>query len=178
MAGCNRLRLAPNEQQKQNAWLHNRTTSVVATMAADEQVSDDLQALTQLSQVQSQALAAYCGEPTEYPAAETPNDILSESNWQLATAALANSAERPEFWSVADTLLETAIAIAALFGGVFGTRVVQFLQDAREKSQALKEIIEGNELFKEQNPSSVEAFKEAQSEQSSETRQLVAASKS
>jgi hypothetical protein len=47
-----------------------------------------------------------------------------------------------------------------------------FNEDA--KSKALKEIIEGNELFKEQNESSVAAFKQAQQNQSPQTRQIVA----
>jgi hypothetical protein len=48
------------------------------------------------------------------------------------------------------------------------------LKDARTKSQALREIIAGNELFKRQNAQSVQAFKEAQQTQSPATRQLVA----
>jgi hypothetical protein len=43
--------------------------------------------------------------------------------------------------------------------------------------QALKEIIQGNELFKQQQPSQADAFKAAQQNQSPETRQLVAALK-
>ena len=30
LCGCDSLRLAPSEQQKQNAWLHNRTAAVAA----------------------------------------------------------------------------------------------------------------------------------------------------
>jgi hypothetical protein len=41
-------------------------------------------------------------------------------------------------------------------------------------SKALKEIIEGNELFKRANEQQAAAFKEAQKNQSSTTRQLVA----
>jgi len=57
---------------------------------------------------------------------------------------------------------------------VYGTRAVHFLKDARTKSQALKEIITGNELFKKQNQPSASAFKQAHQAQSSQTRQLVA----
>ena len=46
LAGCDSLRLAPNEAQKQNAWLHNRTAAVTAETARAENVSDKLQALT------------------------------------------------------------------------------------------------------------------------------------
>ncbi len=30
LAGCDSLRFAPSEAQKQNAWLHNRTTTIAA----------------------------------------------------------------------------------------------------------------------------------------------------
>ncbi len=176
-AGCDTLRLAPSEQQKQNAWLHNRTAAVAAETAKAEQSSPELQALTQLSELQSRAFTSYCGLPKEYPPAETTAQILGESNWQLANAAVTEAAQRPDPWQVADSMLEFGIGISALLGGVFGTRAVRFLRDARAKSQALKEIVEGNELFKKQQPSQAKAFKAAQQTQSPETRQLVAALK-
>jgi hypothetical protein len=176
-AGCDTLRLAPGEQQKQNAWLHNRTAAVAAETARAQQSSQELQALTQLSELQSRAFTSYCGLPREYPPAETTAQILGESNWQLANAAVTESAQRPDPWQVADSVLEFGIGLAALFGGVWGTRAVRFLRDARAKSEALKEIVEGNEVFKKQQPSQVKAFKAAQQNQSPQTRQLVAALK-
>jgi hypothetical protein len=176
-AGCDGLRLAPSEQQKQNAWLHNRTAAAAAETAKTEQSSQQLQALTQLSELQSRAFTAYCGLPQEYPPAETTGQILGESNRQLANAAVTESTARPDPWQVADSVLEFGLGVCGLLGGVCGTRAVQFLQGARTKSQALKEIIAGNELFKQQQPTQVEAFKAAQQNQSPETRQLVAALK-
>jgi hypothetical protein len=78
---------------------------------------------------------------------------------------------------VADSALEIGISIAALFGGILGTRALRFLQTARTQTTALKEIIRGNELFKQQNADQVPAFKAAQQNQSAETRQLVTAMK-
>lgn len=176
-AGCDSLRLAPSEQQKQNAWLHNRTTAVAAETARSEQTSAQLQALTRLSELQSRSFTAYCGLPNEYPQAETAEQILAESSWQTANAALGQSAERPDPWQAADSALEIGIGIAALFGGVLGTRTVKFLQTARTQATALKEIIQGNELFKQQYADQVAAFKAAQQNQSAETRQLVTAMK-
>jgi hypothetical protein len=176
-AGCDSLRLAPSEQQKQNAWLHNRTAAVAAEAARNEQTSQELQALTKLSELQSRAFTSYCGLPQEYPQAETPEQILGEPSWQLASTALTESAERPDPWQVADSVLEFGIGICALLGGVYGTRAVRFLRDARVKSQALQEIVTGNELFKKQQPSHAKAFKTAQQNQSPQTRQLVAAMK-
>jgi len=173
-AGCDSLRFAPSQIQKQNAWLHNRTALVAAETARTEEGSPKLQALTQLNEVQSRAFSAYCGLPKEFPKAETADDILAESNWQLAGTALQAGAERPDAWEVADSMLELGIGLCALLGGVYGTRAVRFLSDARGKSQALQEIIAGNELFKKQNTSAAPAFKQAHQSQSPQTRQLVA----
>ena len=177
-AGCESLRFAPSETQKQNAWLHNRTAEITAETARSENTSAKLQDLTKLSELQSRAFVSYTGLPSEFPQAETAEDVLSQSNQQITKMALAESAERPDTWEVADSVIELAIGVCALFGGVYGTRAVRFLRDAQTKSKALKEIIEGNELFKKQNASSVEAFKHAQQNQSPETRQIVAEMKS
>jgi hypothetical protein len=177
LAGCESLRFAPSETQKQNAWLHNRTAGITAETARSENASEKMQALTKLSELQSRAFVSYTGLPREFPQAETAEDVLAQSNWQLARVASAESAERPNTWQVADSALELAIGVCALFGGVYGTRAVRFLRDAQTKSKALKEIIEGNELFKKQNEQSVAAFKQAQQNQSPETRQIVAETK-
>ena len=176
-AGCDGLRFAPSEPLKQNAWLHNRTTAVAAETARAEQSSQELQALTRLSELQSRAFTSYCGLPEEYPQAETPEQILAQSNWQLAGAAAVESSQRPDPWQVADSALEVGIGLFALLGGVYGTRAVGFLRNARAKSQALREIIEGNESFKKQNQDRASAFKAAHQQQSPQTRQLVAAMK-
>jgi len=168
------LRFAPGEAQKQNAWLHSRTTAITAATAEDEAATEKLQALTKLSQLQSRAITSYYGMPKELPQADTAEQILSESSWQLGRMALVESAERPDAWQVADNALEMGIGICALLGGVYGTRAVRFLKQARTKSKALQEIIAGNELFKEQNESSTTAFKQAQKLQSPQTRQIVA----
>lgn len=174
LVGCESLRFAPTETQKQNAWLHNRTATITSETARSEDSSEQLQALTKLSELQSRAFVSYNGLPKEFPQAETAEDVLSQSNQQLAQMALAESAERADTWQVADSVFELAIGICALFGGVYGTKAVRFLRDAQTKSKALKEIIEGNELFKKQNESSVAAFKQAQQNQSPETCQIVA----
>ena len=172
--GCKSLRFAPSEAQKQNAWLHNRTTTIAADTAKDENASEHLQALTQLSELQSRAFSSYFGLPAEFPPSETAEDVLAESNFQLARTALQQGAERPDAWEVADSMLELGIGICALLGGVYGSRAVGFLRQAKTKSKALKEIITGNEFFKKQNASSASAFKQAHQNQSAQTRQIVA----
>ena len=173
LSGCDSLRFAPSEAQKQNAWLHNRTTTIVADTARLENASEQLQALTQLSEIQSRAFSSHYGLPKEFPQAEIAEDVLTESNWQLARTALQQGAERPDAWEVADSMLELGIGICALLGGVYGTRAVGFLRQARTKSKALQEIIAGNELYKKHNESSASAFKQAHQNQSPQTRQIV-----
>jgi hypothetical protein len=174
LSGCDTLRFAPSENQKQNAWLHTRTAELAADTALTETASEKLKGLTNLSAVQSRAITAYYGLPQEFPKADTVDAVLSQSNIQLAQQATTDAAQRPDLWRIADSGLELGIGIAALFGGVFGARALQFLRDTKTKSKALKEIIEGNELFKRQNHTAADDFKEAQKNQSVETRQLVA----
>lgn len=173
-AGCDSLRFAPSEEQKLNAWLHNRTAIIAAETARSENTSEKLQGLTQLSELQSRAFTSYYGLPKEFPQANTAEDILAQSNWQLARTALTESAERPDAWQLADSAFELAIGICALLGGVYGTRAVRFLRTVRTKSQALQEIISGNELFKKEHGPYAGAFKEAHKDQSPQTRQIVA----
>jgi hypothetical protein len=174
LVGCESLRFAPTETQKQNAWLHNRTTTIAADTAKTQGASGKLQALTRLSKLQSGACISYYGLPKELPQADTAEEVLAESNFQLAQTALAESAERPDAWQVADNVFELAIGISALLGGVYGTRAVRFLKGARTRSKALQEIITGNELFKSQHTDQAGAFKKAHQKQSPQTRQLVA----
>jgi hypothetical protein len=171
--GCDSLRFAPSEKQKQNAWLHNRTAQVTAETAKIEDTSQKLQSLTQLSELQSRAFVSYYGLPKEFPQADNTDNILSQSNQVLVQDALSQSAERPDAWEVADSAMQLGIGICALLGGIYGTRAVRFLKDARTKSQALKEIIAGNEIFKSQNTTQAPAFKEAHKDQSPQTRQIV-----
>jgi len=178
VAGCDSLRFAPTEAQKQNAWLHNRTTMEATQMAHSEDASEELKALACLAELQSRAFISYYGLPEEFPQADTVGDILAESSFQLAGTALAESADRPDVFQLADNVFELAIGICALLGGVYGTRAVRHLKEARAKSQALQEIIAGNELFKREHKDYTSAFKQAHKDQSPQTRQIVAEMKS
>lgn len=174
LCGCDSLRFAPSEAQKQNAWLHNRIATMAADTARDEAASEKLQALTGLSQLQSRTFTSYYGLPKEFPRADTAEEILAQSNFRLAQTALRQSADRPDAWQLADNAFELAIGISALLGGVYGTRAVRFLKQARKKSQALQEIIAGNELFKKEHKAYAGEFKQAHKDQSPQTRQIVA----
>lgn len=178
LTGCDSLRFAPTESQKQNAWLHNRTTTVAADAARAEGASEKICDLTRLSQLQSRSFTSYYGLPREFPQADTAEQILAGSNFQIAETSLQESGQRPEVFELADNVFDLAIGICAVLGGVYGTKAVGFLRQAKVKSKALQEIIAGNELFKKLNSESTDAFKEAQSSQSPQTRQIVAELKS
>jgi hypothetical protein len=177
VCGCGGLRFGPGEVQRRNAWVHNRTAALASELAEDEYASDELQALTRLGELQSRAFVAYCGLPEEFPKAETVDDVLSEPNTELAAAAIGEASERPDGWDTANAVIDLGICICAILGGVAGTRAVSFLRDARAKSNALREVVLGNELFKKTNRDNAEAFKQAHKNQSALTRELVAGMK-
>lgn len=172
VCGCGDFRFPATEAQKQNAWLHLRTTQLTAEQAADETASQTLQGLAGLSAEQSQAFVADYGLPQEVPSGASAEQILASAE-AIARQARADGARRIDPWSTADGLLELGIGLAGLVGGAWGLRAAAFLKQAREKSQALKEIIQGNEIFKQIHADSAEAFKQAQKNQSPATRQLV-----
>ena len=171
--GCDLVRFAPGEVQKQNAWLHNHTSALVAQTAKAEKTSDKLQALTRLSQKQSGAFVAYYGLPKQLSVAESIEDVLSETSFEITQLALQEGGDRPDVFDIAEGALNLSIAIAALFGGVYGTKAVAFLSQARTKSKALQEIISGNEFFKRQNIDQSLSFKQAHKNQSAQTQKIV-----
>ena len=172
--GCDSLRFAPGEVQKENAYLHHRTAQMAAAEARESAVSPELSGLTSLCELQSRAFMADYGLPQVLPAAETIDDVLAESSRGIAAAAIVRSSERPDVWDVTDGLLELGIAAAGIIGGAYGIRATRFFKRAREKSKALREIIEGNELLKQTSTEAAAAFKTAHKAQSPQTRQIVA----
>ena len=153
ISGCESLRFAPKESQKQAAELTHALAKKVnfegtapASPASQQLVTGTLAALS------------YTGRPATPP---DPDQFDT-----IAAQATQDALERPDPWQVADSALELGIGVCALIGGVYGTKAVKFLQQAREKSKALQEIIQGNELFKqqlgEQNAEIAKSFKEAQ----------------
>ena len=174
VGGCDSLRLAPSETIRQNSLLQQRTTTALVVQAKEEQTSDVLQSLAQRAVRQSEAVLAYTGFPKTLPQGETVDDLLSEQSRAITAQAQADGQQRPDVWQVTDSLLELSLALAGLIGGVYGTRAVRTIRQLRRKSQALREVVQGNELFKMQQPQMKDTFKQAHIAQTSETRTLVA----
>ena len=173
LCGCDGLRFPVKESQKQNAWLHNRTAQLTADKVKDEGASEQLQQLSSLSEVQSRAFVYDYGLPEVFPPAGSADQILSQANRDITFGAISDSQLRPDVWDIADGAIELGIGLAGLFGGVFGVRIAAFLRQAKTKSDALREIIYGNEAFKKLNKDSAAAFKSAHRDQSPQTKQIV-----
>ena len=190
LCGCEGLRYATTEAQKENAWLHSRVCGAVAQTAADENVSEQLCGLTDLAYDQSTAFVMDYGLPEQANNSRwaiSPSGLAVTSPSQgrcfepLAGGELADvlsqaktdSMRKPDAWALADGAMELGIAIAGLVGGVYGLRIAGYLKAAREKSKAIKEIVAGNELFKQLWPEHAERFKDAQQKQSAATKQIV-----
>ncbi len=173
LTGCDSLRFGPSQSQKKNAYLHNRATQMAADTARVESSSSKLQALTGLCSVQSRAFCSDYGLPSEFPPAESAEDVLSQSSYSIAAGAISDSSLRPDGWDTAEAVIDLGIGIAAIFGGVYGTKAVRLLREAKTKSKALREVVAGNELFKRMNAESTSSFKDAHKAQSPATRQVV-----
>lgn len=170
--GCAEFRYAATEAQRENAWLHERVCAMAAETAAGENASAQLCGLTELAAEQSTAFVMDYGLPQSSVAVQDIETLLVEGA-ATAQAAQVDSARRPDVWSLADHAMELGIALAGLVGGVYGVRVAGYLKTAREKAAALKEIVTGNELFKQLYPEQASRFKDAQQRQSPATQKLV-----
>lgn len=172
LSGCGAFRLPATEAQKENAWLHRQTTQLAAEQAQKEAASPELQGLTALAHQQSMAFVIDAGLPRQTPDAPDVKALFAAAPATAAQAA-EDAARRFDPWDAADGLLEAAIAVAGLVGGAWGLRAAQWIRTAREKAQALREIVEGNELFKQTNREAADAFREAHRSQSPATQRLV-----
>jgi len=163
--GCEEtFRLAPTEAIKQS----NELTFELAKKI-DEQGTDAKSPASQKMVQGTLVSLNYSGRPKEPPDPEQFDTIVQQGQ--------VDAQERPDAWQIADSALELGIGIAALFGGVAGMKGVKLLSEARAKSKALKQIIEGNELFKvTADEKAKKEFAEAQNAKQTlvETKKIVA----
>ena len=172
VTGCDGLRMAASQEQKTNAWLHNVTTQAAVRTARDEGASDKLIKLSSLGELQSRAFVFDYGLPKQLPGISDAS-LLSQASFDLAGNAISDSQKQVDLWATADGLMEVGIALAGLLGGAYGIKAAAFLTTARKKSKALREIVKGNEVFKQISQTSIEDFKQAHKSQSQETKQIV-----
>jgi len=173
LTGCSSLRFAPSESQRQIAFNTYQNAAVIAEKGAEPASPAAVQVLEGAA-----TALAYTGMPAEPEITDYP---------QVLEAAQADSTKRPDIADIAEPIdagLSLAAELAILFGaggvGVAGKKLTDWIKLAREKNQALSEIIAGNELFKKSaDPTVVKAFYTAQSDkQSPATETLVTQLKS
>lgn len=171
LCGCAGFRYAATEAQKENAWLHTQVCAAAAETAVQEDASTELCGLTAMAREQSGAFVDDYGFPTDtrHGQAELDRATLEA----VLSQAKADSVRKPDVFAVADGVLELGIALAGLVGGAYGVRAAGYLKTARDKSKALREIVAGNELFKQLYPEQAGRFKEVQVKQSAATKQIV-----
>jgi len=161
LMGCDTLRFAPTEAQKQNAWLHNRTALVAAETAKVEQTSAKLQALTQLGELPKSRDCRGYSRPIELAACRHSFGRISRAPRPLAGCGFH---VRVGYWHLcfvgrcvrhqSRALLERRPdKIAGVEGDYHRQRTVQKAKSALPYASL---------------------FKEAHQAQSSQTRQLVA----
>lgn len=164
VGGCEEaLRFAPSESIKQTAELTNQMARKINSEGTDAQSPASRQLIKG-----TQVALSYIGRPKEVPEPE---------QFDIITAQAQQDAEkRPDAWQMADSAIELGIGVCALLGGIYGTRAVKFLKDARTKSKALQEIVAGNELFKKTSESGMASTftNSHNSAQSKETKKIVA----
>jgi hypothetical protein len=172
-SGCGNLRFGPSESQKQLAFTTYKNAAEVAKLGAEAASP----ATRQIVEGTAAALA-YTGMPKapeveDYPAA--------------LEQAQADAVKRPKSADVFDAAeggLSLAAELAILLGaggaGIGGKKVIDWIALARNKSNALREVVEGNELLKEYlkvngKDGELDAFKEFQGQkQTADTAKLVA----
>lgn len=82
-------------------------------------------------------------------------------------------AAQPQERDAAGLIFDAALAVCGVLGGAGAVRAGAAIAGAKRSYNALREIIAGNERFKQDNPEAKESFKLAQSGQSTETKQIV-----
>ena len=174
LAGCGGLRFAPSQSQKQLAF----ATHQAARSAADLGLQPGSEAAKQIV-VGTAASLAYSGMP------QTPE--IADYDTTAAQAA-SDAARRPAAQDVFNAAegglsLASQLILALGFGGagIGGKKLIDWIALARQKSDAFKEVVQGNELLAQYlrdqgKTAELNTFKAAQtSVQSPQTELLVTA---
>ncbi|MGE4286699.1 MAG: hypothetical protein AB7F23_08875 [Phycisphaerae bacterium] len=91
----------------------------------------------------------------------------------LETAAAVDAAKPLPQRDAGSLLFDAALAVCGVLGGAGALKAGAAISIAKQSYTALHEIIAGNEQFKRDCPEAKESFKLAQSEQSTQTKQIV-----
>jgi len=131
--GCQQLRKAPTEAQKQTARMGVDATEQIRITGTSPG-----SAVSVIANESAKATQTYFGPPAE-PLAE-PEAVIPQ--------AQIDAAERPDPWQTVDTALAFGLAVAGVFGGAGGVKVAKAIAAAQAKSKALRQIIKAEEDFR------------------------------
>lgn len=141
IAGCESLRLAASEDQKKLAFDTYQRASQVDLYGAEPKTETTAKLVTGTS-----AGLTYIGMPKE----PEITDYTATASQAKADAAKRPTAEK--VWDGVDGFLELGIGVAALFSGGAAVKITQNLKEAKEKSAALREVIQKNQKFLDSLP--------------------------
>lgn len=168
LAGCDTLRYAPSEAQKQISY-----DTYMAAQTVNAQGTEPKSEAAEKLVTGTGTMLAYTG---------LPKDPVITDYKTTAEQAQKDALERPTIEDVsraADGWLELGIGIAGLFSGGAALKAAGWLQQLRDKAKALKEVVTANETLKQYLESAsyqdaLTVFKQAQSNaQSGTTSQIV-----
>lgn len=168
LAGCDTLRFAPSEAQKQISY-----DTYLAAQTVNAQGTEPKSQAAEKLVTGTGTLLTYTG---------LPKDPVITDYKTTAEQAQKDASGRPTIEDVskaADGWLELGIGIAGLFSGGVALKAAGWLQQLRDKAKALKEVVTANETLKQYLESAdyqdaLNIFKKAQSgTQSPTTSQIV-----
>lgn len=174
LAGCDSMRFAPTEAQKQSAELTHALAAKI-NAAGTAPASPASQKLCE----GTRASLAYTGRPSAPPDPEQFDTIAAQANTDAESRPTAD-----DVFADVESGLSLAAELAILFGvggaGVGGKKLLDWVRLARQKNQAFAETVRGNELLKDylkinNKAAELEAFKQFQQQsQLGKTPELVA----
>lgn len=164
LCGCENLRFAPSEAQKQIAYDTNLTAQQVELngiephSATAKRLADG-----------TRAGLAYIGMPLN------PDIADYNSTIQQASADAYKRPQAEQVWDFVDGGLELALGVLGIVGGAGGLKLAGYVRAAQAKSKALREVVLANQEFlAESQQAAVEAFKNTQNKyQTSATKTIV-----
>lgn len=168
LAGCDTLRFAPSESQKQLSY-----DTYLAAQTVNAQGTEPKSEAAEKLVTGTGTMLTYTG---------LPKDPVITDYKTTSEQAQKDAAGRPTIEDVskaADGWLELGIGIAGLFSGGVALKAASWLQQLRDKAKALKEVVTANETLKQYLESAdyqdaLNIFKKAQSgTQSPTTSQIV-----
>jgi hypothetical protein len=141
--GCTagNLRFAPSESQKQLAYetsLSARQVYAQGTQPASPEAAQIVEGTT--------AMLSYTGMPASLEIADYPATLAKAQTDAAARPGVEDVAQEATNWL--DLIGGIVLAIGGLGGGAMITKAIGWIIKARATTQALAEVVKGNEMFK------------------------------